>query len=178
MPACDGELRLQGVSDLMKIQGRVGPSRLARQGLFAAQDIAKGTWIMQYMGEKIASRERARRLVAGNAYIFYLTYRYAIDGQALDNSARYINHACDPTCEVEKMSDTIWIVALRDIPAGEELRMTEALEEHFTVIHHLAAVPNVILQVASELVATLRRQGKIVLCGNGGSASNAQHMCR
>jgi D-sedoheptulose 7-phosphate isomerase len=55
-------------------------------------------------------------------------------------------------------------------------KITEALEEHVAVIHQLAAVSNVILQVASELIATLRRQGKVVLCGNGGSASDAQHI--
>jgi D-sedoheptulose 7-phosphate isomerase len=54
--------------------------------------------------------------------------------------------------------------------------ITEALEEHVAVIHQLAAVSNVILQVAGELVATLKRQGKVVLCGNGGSASDAQHI--
>jgi SET domain-containing protein len=121
MPACDGELHLKGVSDRMKIQVRVGTSRIAGQGLFAAQDISKGTRIMQYIGEKISSRERARRLATSNAYIFHLTYRYAIDGQTLENTARYINHACDPNCEVEKTSDTIWIIALREITSGEEL---------------------------------------------------------
>jgi D-sedoheptulose 7-phosphate isomerase len=55
-------------------------------------------------------------------------------------------------------------------------KITEALEEHVAVIHQLAAVSNSILQVAGELVATLRRQGKVVLCGNGGSASDAQHI--
>src|SRR5712692_432858 len=54
--------------------------------------------------------------------------------------------------------------------------LTAALDEHVAVIHQLAAVSNVILQVAGELVATLRRQGKVVLCGNGGSASDAQHI--
>src|ERR671937_1987643 len=121
MPACDVVLRWEGVSYLMKIQVRVGPSRIAGQGLFAAQDMPQGTRIIQYVGEKISSRERARRLAAGNVYIFHLTYRYAIDGQTLDNTARYINHSCAPNCEVEKTSDTIWIVALRDIQAGEEL---------------------------------------------------------
>src|SRR6266446_2501067 len=55
-------------------------------------------------------------------------------------------------------------------------KITEALEEHLTVIHQLAAVSDSILQVAGELVATLRRQGKVVLCGNGGSASDTQHI--
>ena len=51
-----------------------------------------------------------------------------------------------------------------------------ALEEHLTVIYQLTAMSHLILEVADELVATLRRQGKVVLCGNGGSASDAQHM--
>ena len=55
-------------------------------------------------------------------------------------------------------------------------KMTTAIEEHLAVIHQLAAVSDSILQVAGELVATLRRQGKVVLCGNGGSASDAQHI--
>jgi D-sedoheptulose 7-phosphate isomerase len=55
-------------------------------------------------------------------------------------------------------------------------KITEALEEHAAVIHQLTAMSHLILQVAGELVTTLRRQGKVVLCGNGGSASDAQHM--
>src|SRR5438093_3361082 len=52
----------------------------------------------------------------------------------------------------------------------------EALDEHRTVIQQLTAMSGLILQVAGDLVATLRRQGKVVLCGNGGSASDAQHI--
>src|SRR6266850_6498369 len=100
---------------------RIGNSRIDGQGLFAAQDNTKGTQIIAYIGEKITRKESARRLETGNAYIFHLNYRYALDGQTLANTARYINHSCDPNCEVEKTSDTIWIVALRDIAAGEEL---------------------------------------------------------
>jgi phosphoheptose isomerase len=54
--------------------------------------------------------------------------------------------------------------------------ITAAIAEHVTVIHQLTAMSSHILQVAGELVATLRRQGKVVLCGNGGSASDAQHI--
>lgn len=111
----------RGVQDTMKIQVRVGPSRIAGQGLFAAQEIKQGTRIVQYSGEKIASVERARRLAAGNAYIFHLNYRYAIDGATLANTARYINHSCDPNCIVETTDDSLWIVALRHIVTNEEL---------------------------------------------------------
>jgi len=42
----------------------------------------------------------------------------------------------------------------------------EAIAEHLTVIQQLTAMSHLILQVASELVTTLRREGKVVLCGN------------
>ena len=54
--------------------------------------------------------------------------------------------------------------------------ISAAIEEHITVIHHLTAMSSLILQVAGELVATLQHQGKVVLCGNGGSASDVQHI--
>ena len=57
-----------------------------------------------------------------------------------------------------------------------QMKITEALDEHCAVIQQLTAMSSRILQIASELVATLRRQGKVVLCGNGGSASDAQHI--
>ncbi|MGE3540455.1 MAG: SET domain-containing protein [Candidatus Tectimicrobiota bacterium] len=105
----------------MHFQVRVGPSRIAGQGLFTEQDIPAGSVILPYQGEKIASAERARRLAAGNAYIFHLNYRYAIDGQSLENIARYINHSCEPNCTVDRTGDTLWVVACRAIAAGEEL---------------------------------------------------------
>ena len=105
----------------MKIQVRVGPSRIAGQGLFAAQDIHKGTRIIQYIGAKIPKAESAERLARGNTYIFAFNERYDIDGKTLKNKARYINHSCDPNCEIQTTSRAIWIVASRDITAGEEL---------------------------------------------------------
>ncbi len=55
-------------------------------------------------------------------------------------------------------------------------QISAAIEEHLTVIQQLPAMASRILQVAGELVATLRRRGTVVLCGNGGSASDAQQM--
>lgn len=103
------------------IQVWVGPSRIAGQGLFAAQAFAPGTRILPYSGEKITAPERARRLAAGNTYIFHLNYRYALDGQTLANTARYINHSCGPNCVVEQDAAILWIVARRPIRPGEEL---------------------------------------------------------
>jgi len=100
---------------------RVGTSPIDRQGLFATTDIPQGTRIIEYRGEKITKDESARRLASNNTYIFHLNYQYDIDGATLANTARYINHSCDPNCVVDITMDMIWIVALRDIRAGEEL---------------------------------------------------------
>ena len=105
----------------MKIHVCIGPSRIVGQGLFAAQDITKGTRIIQYIGAKIPKAESAERLAQGNTYIFAFNDRYDIDGKTLKNTARYINHSCDPNCEAVVTKRTIWIVAIRDITAGEEL---------------------------------------------------------
>jgi SET domain-containing protein len=105
----------------VKIRVRVGPSRIAGQGLFAGQDIKQGTKIIRYIGEKITNEESERRLDTGNVYIFGLDERYSIDGSTPKNTARYINHSCDPNCHTEQFGRIIWIVAIRDIKAGEEL---------------------------------------------------------
>ena len=105
----------------MKVRVWVGKSRIAGQGLFAAQDIKKATRIIRYVGERISKKESAKRMDQGNVYIFTFSEQYDIDGKLLSNTARYINHSCDPNCEVEITRRHIWIVALRDIKAGEEL---------------------------------------------------------
>ena len=106
---------------MAKIRVRVGISRIAGYGLFAAQAITQGTKIIRYIGEKITTEESERRLAAGNVYIFGLDECFSLDGNTLKNTARYINHSCDPNCHTEQYGNTIWIVALRDIQAGEEL---------------------------------------------------------
>ena len=101
-------------------------------GIFAKVDIVKGARIIEYIGEKITKAEAERRgprLVeyakkhkqSGAVYIFVLNKRYDIDGHVDYNTAKFINHSCDPNCEVEIIRGHIWIMALRDIKKGEEL---------------------------------------------------------
>ncbi len=103
------------------IRVHIGPSRMHAEGLFTTIDITKGTKIIQYIGAKIAKEESDRRLAAGNVYIFGLNERYSLDGDTPKNTARYINHSCDPNCQTEQFGNTIWIVSSKDIQAGEEL---------------------------------------------------------
>ena len=54
-------------------------------------------------------------------YIFELNKKYDIDGSMLYNKARYINHSCNPNCEVDIIKNKIWISSIKKINKGEEL---------------------------------------------------------
>jgi hypothetical protein len=44
-----------------------------------------------------------------------------LDGNVDWNPARFINHSCDPNCEAMLEGGRIWLVARRNIEAGEEM---------------------------------------------------------
>jgi hypothetical protein len=108
-------------------------SSIHNTGVFAIKDIPKGTKVIQYMGERIAKKESERRYERtlsehknnssenGAVYIFELDDRFDLDGNVPYNTAKYINHSCDPNCEAINIDGEIWICAIRDIRKGEEL---------------------------------------------------------
>jgi SET domain-containing protein len=100
-------------------------------GLFATGPVKKSAVVAEYWG-KIITEEEANR-VAGK-YLFELGKQKAIDGKGRKNVARYINHSCSPNCEPqEQKKQRIFIVAKRDIIAGEEFGYNygkEYWEEH------------------------------------------------
>jgi hypothetical protein len=90
-------------------------------GGFAKADIVAGTRAIEYVGEEITKAESLRRCESNNEYIFSLDDMYDLDGNVPWNSARFLNHSCDPNCEAKPDDGCIWIVARRDIRAGEEI---------------------------------------------------------
>ena len=56
-----------------------------------------------------------------HTFLFIVDRRTVIDAGVDGNDARFINHSCDPNCEVDEIKDRVWIFAIRDIAAGEEL---------------------------------------------------------
>ena len=99
-------------------------------GLFTLRDISSGKRIIEYVGTIITTEEADRR---GGKYLFELDEKHAIDGSARSNTARYINHSCRPNAEGLTTGRRIWIWALRDIKAGEEITINygkEYLEAH------------------------------------------------
>jgi len=105
---------------------KVGRSKLHGRGLFAARDLPKGTYVMEYRGERLGKREGTRRTneqwAKGRVYTFELNQRVDIDGSPQWNLARLANFSCEPNTESQnERGRRIWIVALRDIKAGEEI---------------------------------------------------------
>ncbi len=106
-------------------------SSIHQRGVFARRDIPKGTRIIEYVGERITKAESKRRADAliekskktGGAavYIFDINKRIDLDGDVKYNTARLINHSCEPNCEVFDERSRIWIYAKRAIRKGEEL---------------------------------------------------------
>ncbi len=101
-------------------------------GLFAKKDISKKKKIIEYIGAKVTKKEgdrRADKQIAkaiknknnGMVYIFELNSRFDIDGSYKYNTARYINHSCDPNCEVIIINNRLWISSIKKIKKDQEL---------------------------------------------------------
>ena len=111
---------------------KVKKSKVHGYGIVASEDIKKNKQIIEYVGEKISKLEGDKRSAArikkyinkkneGSVYIFELNKRYDIDGSPLYNKARYINHSCNPNCEVDIIKNKIWIISIKEIKKGDEL---------------------------------------------------------
>lgn len=114
-------------SDLCEVRGSIIHGR----GVYATQDIPKEAEVIEYVGEPInkdVSEDRAwdqyaKHEESGDAavYIFTLDEQWDIDGNVPWNTARLINHSCDPNCEAWIIGRRICIYSLREIKEGEEL---------------------------------------------------------
>jgi SET domain-containing protein len=93
-------------------------------GLFAKSDIKKGEKVIEYKGRKFTHKQVEENDRFDNSkaiYLFTLNERYVLDGDTKTNTAKYINHSCDPNCEVDIIKGKIWIIAIKDIKKGDEL---------------------------------------------------------
>lgn len=107
-------------------------SKVHGKGVFASTNINKGIKIIQYIGDKVTksegdkrSEKRIKKFLksqqTGSVYIFELNKKYDIDGFVRRNQARFINHSCNPNCEVEIENNEIWISSIKKIKKGAEL---------------------------------------------------------
>ena len=103
------------------------------KGVFAATDLPAGETLIEYKGRRI-SHARADRLYgddgeSGHTFLFTLNDDYVIDANVGGNTARWINHGCNPNCQAvteeyegaDRRRDRVLIETIRPIRAGEEL---------------------------------------------------------
>lgn len=94
-------------------------------GVFALTDLPAERVLLEYAGERIsweqACADHEAAGTAGHTFYFDLGDGTVIDGGANGNTARFINHGCDPNCETESDGEQVLVRTVRDIRAGDEL---------------------------------------------------------
>jgi uncharacterized protein len=110
---------------------KVGTSKIAGRGAYAAKDIPKGTEVIEYDGELLDKKEGKARadkqLDQGNFYVFSLNRKQDIDGKK-GGDGKYLNHSCKPNCYTINYDDEeIWLITKRAIKKGEELTYSYGL---------------------------------------------------
>ncbi|MBA3913555.1 MAG: SET domain-containing protein-lysine N-methyltransferase [Acidobacteriales bacterium] len=95
-------------------------SNIHRTGCYTTVPFAEGDYICRYDGELLTKEEADERFEGQvETYLFGLgDGSFVIHGTGV---SRYINHSCDPNCESDENDGEVWIIALKDIAAGEEL---------------------------------------------------------
>lgn len=103
-------------------------------GLISTTALQKGQFVCEYAGEVIGRSEaNERRKRDSHNYIFVLNefikndvIETIVDATCIGNIARYINHSCEPNCNVipvrvDSLVPKLAIFANRDIPVCEEI---------------------------------------------------------
>jgi SET domain-containing protein len=118
---------------------QVRRSGIHGKGVYAVRDIAAGDTLIEYVGEIITWEEAQARhphdlANPNHTFYFHIDESRVIDALYGGNSSRWINHACAPNCEADEQHGRIFIKALRDIAAGEELNYDYGLiiDERYT----------------------------------------------
>lgn len=136
-PNCCNRVIQKGRKCHLKIKKCLGKG----WGVFAAQDIPKGTFVTIYSGEIITSLEATRRSEfytdTQKCYFFDLDFNqnvkmdceFTVDSSWIGNISHFFNHSCNPnlkvvSCHIENRDPRMHMNAfftLRFVPKGEEI---------------------------------------------------------
>jgi len=92
--------------------------------------IKSGEFILEYVGEVVSEKEFKNRMASRyqhdtHHYCLNLDGGLVIDGHRMGGDGRFVNHSCQPNCEMQKWSVNglfrMALFALRDIQPHEEL---------------------------------------------------------
>lgn len=100
-------------------------------GLKTLVDVERGQLVHEYVGEIVDQTELERRIEVShqtqikNYYFLTLDSKRTIDAGPKANTARFMNHSCDPNCQTQKWTVDgdyrIGLFANEFIPSGTEL---------------------------------------------------------
>src|SRR5580693_4493242 len=95
-------------------------SSIHAAGCYTTRAIKKGKRVCEYDGPRFTKDEADERYKDRD-----ITYLFSSgdDGTVIDGfgTAMFINHSCDPNCESADVDGRVFITAIRNIAAGEEL---------------------------------------------------------
>jgi uncharacterized protein len=95
-------------------------SAIHAAGCYTTTAIRKGSRVAEYTGPRL-SKEQADACYEESpiTYLFGLgDGSIVIDGHCM---AMFINHSCDANCETEEIDGRVWIKAIKNIAAGDEI---------------------------------------------------------
>src|ERR1700690_4182036 len=95
-------------------------SAIHAAGCYTTTPIRKGQRVAEYTGRRISKDlADARYEESPITYLFGLgDGSMVIDGHGM---AMFINHSCNPNCETSEVDGRVWITAIKNIAAGEEI---------------------------------------------------------
>ena len=104
----------------------IRPSPIQGLGAFATHAIPEGTRLIEYAGARLTPAEADARYpdVPGerhHTFLFAIDDEVIVDASVDGNVARFLNHSCEPNCDVVVDDGRLWIETIRDVAAGEEL---------------------------------------------------------
>lgn len=107
--------RLESVMSLI-----IRSSAIHAAGCYTTEPIKKRSRVVEYTGPRITKElADAKYENSPTTYLFGIgDGSIVIDGHGI---AMFLNHSCDPNCETDEVRGRVWIKAIRDIAAGEEL---------------------------------------------------------
>jgi SET domain-containing protein len=106
----------------------VRESAVHGRGVYAAQFIPEGTRIIEYTGQRVSWEAAPDDENDPHTFNFGLENGEVINPEVGGNDGRWINHCCNPNCEAIEEHNRIFIYAMRDIEASEELFYDYAME--------------------------------------------------
>jgi SET domain-containing protein len=96
----------------------VKPSPIHGQGVFAAIDLEAGDVILPFDDSRLVTDDNPLRKGEHPYHCSWLPDGRIVYGQEPE---RYTNHCCDPSAYVKETDGVRYLVARRDIKAGEEI---------------------------------------------------------